>query len=80
MEELTADKATLGDVTSPCLFIVGGNDKKVIEINKKTIDQLTSVKVKELEVIEGASHLIEEEGIIEKVGNVAAKWLEGNLK
>lgn len=55
-----SDKSTMGDVTSPCLFIVGGNDKKVIEINKKTIDQLTSVKVKELEIIEGASHLFEE--------------------
>jgi putative phosphoribosyl transferase len=62
------------------LFIVGGNDKKVIEINKKTIDQLTNVKVKELEVIEGASHLIEEESKIEEVGNVAARWLEGTLK
>ena len=72
-----ADKETLGDITSPCLFIVGGNDKKVIEINKKTIDQLTNVKVKELEVIEGASHLFEEEGKIEEVGNVAARWLEG---
>jgi putative phosphoribosyl transferase len=62
------------------LFIVGGNDKKVIEINKKTIHQLTNVKVKELEVIEGASHLFEEEGKIEEVGNVAARWLEGTMK
>ena len=68
-----ADKETLGDITSPCLFIVGGNDKKVIEINKKTIDQLTNVKVKELEVIEGASHLFEEEGKIEEVGNVGSE-------
>jgi putative phosphoribosyl transferase len=75
-----ADKETLGDITSPCLFIVGGNDKKVIEINKKTIHQLTNVKVKELEVIEGASHLFEEEGKIEEVGNVAARWLEGTMK
>ena len=72
-----ADKETLGDITSPCLFIVGGNDKK---INKKTRDQLTNVKVKELEVIEGASHLFEEESKIEEVGNVAARWLEGTLK
>jgi esterase/lipase len=62
------------------LFIVGGNDKKVIEINKKTIHQLTNVKVKELKVIEGASHLFEEEGKIEEVGNVAARWLQGTMK
>jgi putative phosphoribosyl transferase len=75
-----ADKERLGDITSPCLFIVGGNDKNVIEINKNTIDQLTNVKIKELEVIEGASHLFEEEGKIEEVGNVAARWLEGIMK
>jgi putative phosphoribosyl transferase len=46
-------KETLEDVKCPCLFVVGRKDKKVIEINKKTIDQLTNVKVKELEVIEG---------------------------
>ena len=74
------DKKTLEDVKCPVCFIVGGNDKKVIEINKKTIDQLTNVKVKELEVIEGASHLFEEEGKIEEVGNVAARWLEGTMK
>jgi hypothetical protein len=33
-----------------------------------------------LEVIEGASHLFEEEGKIEEVGNVAARWLGGIMK
>ena len=70
------DKKTLEDVKCPCLFIVGGNDKKLIEINKRTIDQLTNVVVKELKVIEGASHLFEEEGKIEEVGNVGARWLK----
>jgi putative phosphoribosyl transferase len=51
----------------------------VIEINKKTIDQLTNVRIKELKVIEGASHLFEEEGKIQEVGNVAATWLEGTI-
>ena len=74
------DKKTLEDVKCPCLFIVGGNDKKVIEINKKTIDQQTNVKVKELEVIEGASHLFEEEAKIEEVGNVGTKWLNVTLE
>ena len=74
------DKTTLEEVKCPCLFIVGGNDKKLIEINKTTIDQLTNVEVKELKVIEGASHLFEEEGKIEAVGNVAAKWLKDTMK
>jgi len=75
-----ADKETLGDIKSPCLFIVGCDDKRVIEINKKTIDQLTNVKVKDLVVIEGASHLFEEDGKIEEVGNVAASWLVNTMK
>jgi putative phosphoribosyl transferase len=74
------DKKTLKDVKCPCLFIVGGNDKKLIEINKTTIDQLTNVEVKELKVIEGASHLFEEEGKVKEVGDVAAKWLKGTMK
>ena len=65
------DKKTLEEVKCPCLFLVGGNDNKLIEINKMTRDQLTNVQAKELEVIEGASHLFEEEGKIEEVGNVA---------
>jgi putative phosphoribosyl transferase len=73
------DKKTLEDVKCPCLFIVGGNDKK-LEINKTIIDQLTNVDVKELKVIEGASHLYEEEGKIEEVGHVAAKWLKDAMK
>ena len=67
------DKETLEDVKCPSLFIVGGNDKKVIEITKKTIDQLSSIRHKKLEIIAGASHLFEEEGKIEEVGNVASK-------
>jgi dienelactone hydrolase len=74
------DKKTLEDVKCSCLFIVGGNDKKLIEINRMAIDQLTNAEVKELKVIEGASHLFEEEGKIEEVGNVAAKWLKGTME
>jgi putative phosphoribosyl transferase len=74
------DKKTLEDIKCPCLFIVGGSDKKVKEMNKKMFDRLTNVEVKELKVIEGASHLFEEEGKIEEVGNVAANWLKGTME
>ena len=73
------DKKTLEDVKCPCLFIVGSNDKKLIEINKRTIDQLTNVEVKELKITEGASHLFEEEGKIEEVEDGAARWLKSSL-
>ena len=73
------DKKTLEDVKGPCLLIVGGNDKKLIEINKKTIDHLTNIESNELKVIEGASHLFVEEHKIEEVGNFAARWLNSTL-
>jgi dienelactone hydrolase len=37
------DRKTLRDITRPCLFIVGSNDRKVIEINKNMVDQLDNV-------------------------------------
>jgi putative phosphoribosyl transferase len=74
------DEKTLEDVKCPCLLIVGSNDKKLIEINKTTIARLTNAEVKELKVIEGASHLFEEESKIEEVGEVAARWLKGTMK
>jgi putative phosphoribosyl transferase len=73
------DKNTLSNITCPCLFIVGSNDKKVIDINKNTMNHLINVKDKKLEVIKGASHLFEEKGMIEQVGGRASEWLEGKF-
>ena len=35
--------------------------------------------IKELKITEGASHLFKEEGKIEEVGDVAARWLKSSL-
>jgi putative phosphoribosyl transferase len=53
---------------------------KIIETNNKTINRLKNVDDKKLEIVNGASHLFEEEGKIEEVGNVAANWLKENLR
>ncbi len=74
------DQKTLSDVTCPCLFIAGGNDKKVIESNKKTMKDLIHVKDKKLEIVKGASHLFEEEGKIEQVAELASNWFKTYLK
>ena len=73
------DKNTLSNIMCPCLFIVGSNDKKVIDINKNTMNHLINVKDKKLEIIKGASHLFEEKGMIEQVGGRASEWLEGKF-
>lgn len=70
------DKTTLREIKCPCLFTVGSYDKRIIEINRKTIDQLTNVKDKKLEVIDVASQLFEEGNKVEEMGNIVAHWLK----
>ena len=68
------DKQILPCIVCPCLFIVGGNDKKVIDINKNTMTQLKNAKNKKIEIIEGASHLFEEQGKLQQVVYLSLSW------
>jgi putative phosphoribosyl transferase len=68
------DKQTLSCIVCPCLFIVGGNDKKVIDINKEVLNQLKNAKNKKIEVIEDASHLFE--GKMHRVAHLSIDWLK----
>lgn len=61
-------------VKSPTLLIVGGNDFEVIELNEIAYEKLNSIK--KLEIIEGATHLFEEKGTLEKVAELATKWFK----
>lgn len=70
------DKQTLSRIVCPCLFIVGGKDKKVIDINKIAINQLKNAKNKKIEVIEGASHLFEEQGKLQQVAYLSLDWFK----
>lgn len=70
------DKNTLSCIVCPCLFIVGGYDKQVIDINKKTLHHLKNAKNKKIEVIEGASHLFEEQGKIQQVAHLSIDWFK----
>lgn len=55
----------LNDVQAPCLFIVGGNDATVLDLNKQAAARLGDNA--RLEVVAGASHLFEESGALEQV-------------
>jgi len=70
------DKQTLSCIVCPCLFVVGGNDKKVIDINKYAMNQLKNSKNKKIEVIEGASHLFEEQGKLQQVASLSLDWFD----
>ena len=68
----------LDEITMPTLFIVGGADTQVLELNREAYDQLSCEK--ELYVVEGAGHLFEGEGELEEVADVAADWFAEALR
>jgi putative phosphoribosyl transferase len=67
-----AGPAALAAVTAPTLLIVGGADHEVLRLNEEAMARLQCVK--RLAVIPGATHLFEEPGALEIVGDVAAGW------
>jgi putative phosphoribosyl transferase len=62
----------LGRVMAPTLFIVGGADDVVLELNQRAFERLRSPK--SLEVVPGATHLFSEPGALERVAELAADW------
>jgi alpha-beta hydrolase superfamily lysophospholipase len=64
-------------VKAPTLFIVGGDDYIVIQINQQAYNFIKAEK--ELRIIPGASHLFEESGALEEVARLAAEWFNKHL-
>ena len=67
----------LDDVGAPTLFVVGGADTQVLELNRDAFARLDCER--DLHVVEGAGHLFEGEGELEEVAAVAADWFEDAL-
>jgi putative phosphoribosyl transferase len=70
-----AGVAALHGVTAPTLLIVGGDDTRVIELNRMAFDQLHCPR--ELAIVPGATHLFEEQGALEEVARLASVWFGG---
>jgi dienelactone hydrolase len=68
----------LPDVEAPTLLIVGSLDYEVLKLNQAAYMELECDK--KLEIIEGATHLFEEQGTMEKVCEVASAWFEKYLQ
>jgi putative phosphoribosyl transferase len=66
-------------IVAPCLFIVGGKDKTVINISKQTIKKLRNAEKKELKIVPGASHLFQEAGSLETVANISIQWFKNHF-
>ena len=54
---------------------MGRREKTLTKISKETIKKMRNCKEKKLSIIEGASHLFEEEGTIQSVAEVATQWV-----
>ena len=63
----------------PTLFIVGGDDAVVLDLNYSAMAQLPRHTEHKLEVVPGASHLFEEPGTLDQVAALARDWFSGHL-
>jgi hypothetical protein len=60
------------------LLIVGGRDETVIELNHNAAQLLPGET--HLDIVPGATHLFEEAGALEQVGQLAQDWFLRHLK
>lgn len=67
----------LDKVKAQTLFIVGGNDFGVIDLNMEAFEKL--VCVKKFEIVPYATHLFEEPGCLEEVAKLARNWFKKHL-
>jgi dienelactone hydrolase len=72
-----ADQA-LPRVHAPTLLIVGGDERLVIEPNRKAMQRMRTAV--ELEIVPGATHLFEEPGALDQVARFATDWCVRYLK
>jgi pimeloyl-ACP methyl ester carboxylesterase len=64
-------------VKAPVLLIVGSYDYEVLKLNEAALKKLNCER--ELEIVQGATHLFEEKGAMEQVCEVAANWFKHHL-
>ena len=70
--------AALGAVRAPTLFLVGGLDDRVLELNEAARAQMRADS--QLVVIPGAGHLFAEPGTLEQVASRARDWFARYLR
>ena len=61
-------------IKAPTLLIVGSLDGVVIDLNEAILDELTIEK--KMSIVQGATHLFEEEGKLNEVAKIAGDWFQ----
>jgi putative phosphoribosyl transferase len=64
-------------VRAATLLIVGGEDREVLELNRRALDRMTGPN--QLQIIPGATHLFPEPGAMNRVTQLATAWFEQHL-
>ena len=62
----------LDNVITPVLLIVGSLDDQVLFLNKRAYEKMKCQKA--IEVVQGATHLFEEPGTLDRVAELATQW------
>ncbi|MGH8823865.1 MAG: dienelactone hydrolase family protein [Jiangellaceae bacterium] len=69
--------AALTEVRAPTLLVVGGRDDVVLRLNRVALGELGGVR--DLVVVDGATHLFEEPGALDEVARLAGEWFVTHL-
>lgn len=64
-------------VRAPTLLIVGADDRPALAYNRTACDRLTGIR--QLEVVDGASHHFPEPGTLDRVADHATRWFRQHL-
>ncbi len=64
-------------VRAAVLLLVGTKDPEVLQLNEAAFRHLKCIR--ELELVEGATHLFEEPGALEEVCRAAGRWFQQHL-
>ncbi len=67
-------------VLAPTLFIVGGNDSMVLDLNCLAMAALPRQTDHKIEVVSGASHLFEESNTLHQAATLAKDWFRDHLQ
>jgi len=73
-------RTALKRVLAPTLFVVGGLDTVVLNLNYEAMSQLPTQTEHKLEVVPEASHLFEEAGALDRVAALARNWFRDHLR
>jgi putative phosphoribosyl transferase len=72
-----AGPEALRRVRAPTLLIVGGEDTRVLALNRSALAALSCEK--QLAIVPGATHLFEEPGALDMVATLATRWFLRHL-